>query len=257
MTEPGRACITCNPINQWCDQPCPKSHNKHRYGTPTAVESSYACGPCVVALTNLPGDIAVAYCLLDGLEVPGAKTGDGRSKNPEAPLPLVVDPVDLTAEWRLPQGPIRLGRLAAEADMQYGHMPVRSSLGTWVAEWCERRGMGEVGPALTVPAMCDWLTVRTDWAVEHHPGLDEYAAQLVRLRTVLHALVGQPEPDERPQQFPVPCPRCHRMSLVRRADMAVECKWPDCARVYSETEWTTVSKATANAIRRGQIRAER
>lgn len=43
------------------------------------------------------------------------------------------------------------------------------------------------------------------------------------------------------------------MTLIRHADMTVECQWQDCARVFSPDDWATVSRAAANAIRRGQL----
>lgn len=253
----GRACVTCQAVNGWCDDPCPKPHKRHRHGTPNPVESGYACPECVAALANLPGDIADAYPLLEGLDVPGAKAGDGRSKNPEAPLPFVVDPVDLMADWRMPQGPLRLARLAENGDLQHGLMPVRFVLGTWCRDWLERRDVGETGPADDVQAMAGWLSVRTEWAAENHPGLDEYAAELVRLRGILFGLVGQLEADERPKVLPsVWCPRCRHVSLVRRPDDFVECTWETCRRVFSADEWATVSKATAKALKKGDIDAE-
>jgi hypothetical protein len=197
--------------------------------------------------------------MLPELVVPGAGKGsEVRSKNPEAPLPLVIDPVDLTLNRTPPQGPIRLDRLAANAEDQIGHLPVRVTLGTWIRDWADRRNVGEHGDLDGgIGSMCVWLANRTGWACDNHPAVDEYAAELQHLRGLLFALVGRPEPDERPTPLPgVPCPRCRHMSLARRHDLAVECSWPDCRSVWKPEEYERVTKAVAGAIRRGQITRE-
>ena len=274
MTEPEHLCIACAPLNP---RRCPRSGCGKRMGIDASddewswlcpacgrrdparirhVESGLACPPCQAALGRLPGEIADAYPLLFGLELPGAQGGDGRSKNPEAPLPFVVDPLDLVSPWATPQGPLRQARLAANADLQQGHMPVRDTLWWRIKDVLTYRHVGESGPDPDVPAMCSWLEVRTEWLCESYLPLDEYADEMVQLRGLLFALVGRPTVDERPKSFPVPCPRCRRMTLLRRADDHIECEWEDCRRVYSPEDWATVSKATAQAIRRGQISRE-
>ncbi len=245
MTEPDpRVCPLCSkPLRgDGCCLLCPTL----RYGKRVYhVDSPAACPSCRLLLAKAPEEIASAYALLPELVVPGAHGGDGRSKNPEAPLPFTVDPMDLTAPWQLPQGPLRLGRLGANAGDQIGHLPVVASLGTWVRDWIAIRDLGESGPESTVPAMAAWLAVRTEWAVENHGAVDEYADEMVQLRGLLWALTGRPTVDERPKPLPVPCPRCRHMSLTRRADDYVQCEWPDCQRVFRPEEWLDVSRATA------------
>lgn len=275
MTEPSHLCITCAPLNP---RRCPRSGCGKRMAIDASggdwswlcphcgrrdparirqVESGLACPPCQAALGRLPGEISDAYPLLFGLEVPGAQGGDGRSKNPEAPLPFVVDPLDLVSPWVTPQGPLRLARLAENADLQQGHMPVRDTLWWRIKDILSYRTAGESGPEPDVSAMCSWLEVRTDWLCESYLPLDEYADEMVQLRGLLFALVGRPEPDERPTVLPgIPCIRCRHVSLTRDHDGTVRCSWQDCMGVWTAPEYERASRATANAIRRGQIRRE-
>lgn len=237
-----RVCVTCR-------------HLRFNRRTNHA-DRGFCCGECVVLLTAAPEQISSAYELLPELLEPGAHGGDGRSKNPEAPLPLALEPLDLTARWTSPQGPIRLARLAANAGDQIGSLPVRETLGGWVRDWLERRDVGESGPGSAVWSMCEWLTVRTEWACEDHPAVDEYCDEVVSLRGLLHTLVGREQPDERPKPIPgVPCIRCRFVSLVRRHDGTVECTHEDCRRVYSPEEYERVTKAAAWAARRAQAPA--
>jgi hypothetical protein len=215
------------------------------------------CGDCRLRLAAIPGEIADAYALLPPLLWPGStKGGEVRSKDPDPPMPL-GDIHDLLADFPYPQGPLRLGRLAEHAGDQVGRLPVRTTLGTWARDWVERRDVGEYGPRDTVLSMCMWLAERTDWACDQHPAVADYAEDMQSLRGLLLALVGRPEPDERPKALPgVPCIRCRHVSLSRDHDGTVRCSWQDCMGVWKPDEYERVSKATANAIRRGQIKRE-
>lgn len=259
MTDP-LGCITCAAIRQLCDDECERRH-KHRRGSPNPAEDGRrVCPACLQALGALPRDIAEAHALLeaDDLDVPGTGSkGDGRSKNPEAPLPFVAEPADLLAPWATPQGPIRRGRLAAYAGDQVGHMPVRDTLRWRIRDVLSWRDVGEVGPESVVADMCRWLEIRADWLADSYGPVDEYAAELVYLRRVLFGLVGQPTPDERPKPLSgVPCPRCRRVALVRLADGRTECTWEDCRSIFDEADYGRITKAVTAAIRRGDIGRE-
>lgn len=249
-------CVTCTVIRGLCEQDCAKDH-KHRRGVPNfADENSQLCGSCKVALGRLPQDVADAYALLPELTEPsmGGRGGEVRARDPDPPMPL-GDAHDLTWERPLPMGPVAAARLAQWPQDQIGRLSVAGSLLSHVRVWIDLRGMGEVGPEPTVPKLAEWLSVRTGWAVEHHPAIDEYASDLVDLRGLLLAMVGRETPDERPQPLPgVPCVRCRRMTLVRELDTGrVLCTWADCQRIYTEDEWNTAARAMLQAARRGQV----
>lgn len=218
---------------------------------PSHVETPLACGDCRVKLAALPRDIADAYTYL-GLLLPPrrGKQGSGQPRRAEAPTPLSIDPLDLTSDNLPPRGPIRLGRLAENLTDQIGHLPVAAQLHLWVRDWCEVRDLGEQG-VTSVSAMADWLSVRTDWACDHHHGVDDYAGEMTALWGTLQGMVGRVTPDERPQRLPgVPCVRCRHVTLVRHHDDRVECLWPDCRSVWNVDEYTRITRAASNAIRR-------
>ncbi len=271
MTEPDpRGCPLCTkPLRgDGCCILCPTL----RYGKRVYhVDSPAACPSCRLLLAKIPDEIAGAYELLPELVAPGAHGSDGRSKNPEAPLPFTVDPLDLTADWTVPRGPLRRARLAANADLQEGFVPVRSTLITWIRDFAERHGVGENGPDDDVKSMCDWLRERTEWACSEHPALDSYAQELTELRGKLLAMAGREEvcPDcggkgcetcqDRgmvPPPWPTPlegqpCPRCDYVgTLVRRADGDTACEHPTCGTVWRPDEWERLTRAKADAALR-------
>ena len=233
------------PRNEGCCVLCPTFGTRTRH-----VEQPAGCPDCRLKLRAIPADIGDAYPLLADILEPQRGKTDTRSRRADASIPLAVDPYDLTANHITPQGPIGRARLAANLDLQIGHLPVAAVLSTWIRDWAELRDVGENYTG-TVYAMCRWLTERTDWAVDHHPAVDEYAAELADLRGVLLALVGRTEPDERPQRLPgVPCVRCRHVTLLRRHDGTVECSWPDCRTVWRADEYDHLTKAAAYAARR-------
>lgn len=261
MTEP-ILCITCAAIRGLCLDDCDRDH-KHRRGAPNVADEGVVCGSCRVALERLPLDVADAFSHIPWLLQPSTgKAGEVRAKDPDPPMPL-SDIHDL-ADLRLPPlGPIAAARLAEWPQDQIGRLSVAGILWGHVRVWVELRGMGETGPEPTVPRLCEWLAVRTPWAVEHLPAVDEYAADLVDLRGLLLAMVGRETPDERPKPLPgVWCPRCRRVALVREprpdreGEDQIRCTWQDCGRVYHMDDWATVSKATAKALKRGDIDEE-
>ena len=255
MTEPERLCTVCIPL-RWTR----KQREQGNGPNPHPVESGYSCPSCAVALAAVPKDIAESFGWLGWalLRPESGKRGDGRAASPDPALPFPVDAHDLAANHGAPRGPIALARLAENADLQVGYPPVAATLWNHVRVWVDVRGKGEAGPEPTVPAICDWLSVRTAWACEEFPAVDEYALEVVQLRGALYGIAGHPEPDDRPVPVAgVPCIRCRHVSLVRRpADMAILCQWPDCMSVWTPDEWARVTKATAQAVRRGQIKRE-
>lgn len=253
MTE--TACPWCggNPRADGCCQLCANLRPGRRINH---VENPPSCPDCALRLAAIPGELADAFAHIPWLLQPSSgKAGEVRAKDPDPPMPL-GDVHDL-ADLRLPPlGPFAAARLAEYPHDQIGRLSVAGVLWAHVRVWIDLRQLGESGPEPTVPKLCDWLAVRTPWAVESHPAVNEYAEDVAGLLGLLLAMVGRETPDERPKPFPVPCPTCRRMSLVRRHDMHIECQWPDCSRVYSPDDWARVSKATANAIRRGHLKRE-
>jgi hypothetical protein len=113
---------------------------------------------------------------------------------------------------------------------QVGHPPVAAVLDQWVRDWLGYRTAGENPPDPDVASLGNWLRVRTDWACDFHPAVDEFASEvraiLKRLRTALstarHVI-----------RLPEPCPSCDLKVLTRVSGTdQVRCGNPDCRRVW-------------------------
>lgn len=184
----------------------------------------------------------------------GARVGgDMVTGSREAPGPVNLDLIDLAL-------PVHGDNLTAHgkhwAEDQIGHVPVAQELDLLVREWAEDRG--EHLPAPTVPALAGWLADRTDWACDHHPGIDHAATQLQQLRGTLRGVLGDGEP--RPDKMAAPCPGCDQMTLVRRpGEDKMECADRDCLRVLTADEYALWSGlvATAEAERAAEPAARR
>lgn len=133
----------------------------------------------------------------------------------------------------------------APAGDQIGHISVAAVLDSWVRDWIEVRAIGEHPPLPTVAALCDWLGKRLDWACGRaplryhdvgHPAVDEFAAELRRVRSALRAVLGLLEP--RPERMDRPCPDCDLMTLIKRpGEEWIDCGNPECRRVYTPDEY--------------------
>lgn len=157
-----------------------------------------------------------------------------------APVPIRIDPTDLLA----PARPASLAVAEAAAfdaegrptgrwpQDQIGHLAVATELEFWARDWADARG--ERLPLPTVRALAPWLLDRLDWACAEHPALDEFAAKLTHLRTVLTAATGRLP--ARPELVDRPCPSCGWMALFRPPDgRFIECG--SCGRALTEDEY--------------------
>ena len=70
---------------------------------------------------------------------------------------------------------------------QHGALPPLVLLDQWVQDWISY-GAGDHQPVPTMSSQCGWLSVRLDWACEHHPAIDDFADEL--RRRVYHVLRG-------------------------------------------------------------------
>ena len=109
----------------------------------------------------------------------GQRVGGSR----EAPLPLRVDPLDLTL-------PARVATVHDGYGDQAGNLPVASVLDSWARDWADVRNMRETLPDPTVVELGRWLGNRHPWAADTHPAVDEYATELRRLNATVRAVVG-------------------------------------------------------------------
>ncbi|MER7002223.1 hypothetical protein ABT297_04130 [Dactylosporangium sp. NPDC000555] len=200
----------------------------------------------VHVVTNQPAD-PVAHLLPAG-PLGGQGRGGPISGSKEPPLPIRVDPVDLT-------GPAR--RVWLLGDDQIGHESVASTLDFWVRDWRDARGGRERLPAPTVPQLTGWLARRLDDAMDAHPAIDEFFTTIARTRTVLRAQLGLIDIPE--HKHGIPCPKCGTGTLIRHNGSDwIECA--TCAAHISPSEYddhVSTTAATEHATRRTAMRNRR
>lgn len=176
-------------------------------------------------LVELP-DAYARLSLLPGQAQPGERVSGSR----EAPLPLAVEPLDLTMPARLPNPTAAARRFPND---QSGRLSVASVLDSWVRDWREVRVMRESAPEPTVPVLVGWLNARLDWALDHYAAVDEFAAEVSDLVRTLRRMTGT---DRLVHRLSAPCPTCDLTELHREDGASfVECR--HCRRLWTEEEY--------------------
>ena len=146
-------------------------------------DRAQVCNGCRLWLARTLADIVTLYALLPAQLAPTRAQGQRVSGSREAPLPLRVDPLDLTM-------PARTGTVHDMYGDQTGHISVASRLDSWVQDWAITRGKSERLPDPTVVELGRWLLIRVDEACDDHPAVDEFAGEMRRLHSALRATVG-------------------------------------------------------------------
>jgi hypothetical protein len=161
--------------------------------------------------------------------------------------PVVRDggrPIDVTGDNWLPRRDPSGARTAVPAGDQVGVVPVAQVLDQEVRAFIDAGAPGSrFRPTPTVSEMADWLAKRLDWACEHYPALDVFAATVQRLRGQMMGALRDFDPQAE-RCDGVECKRCGLRMLFRRQDGTgdVECQNPDCQRVFTAADyrdWTT------------------
>jgi hypothetical protein len=150
----------------------------------------------------------IAHTLTAG-PINGAKSAPRVSGSRAAPVPIRIDPTDLTAGVR-PASTAVHARSPWPAD-QIGWLSVATELDFWAADWAAERR--ESRPDPHVPALCHWLLDRLDWACQHHVALDEFAAKVSDIYGALMSAVGGWV--AKPETLITPCRSCGILALYR------------------------------------------
>lgn len=193
-------------------------------------ERAQVCWPDRGRLPHILADIADLYLQLPEVLERGQAAGQRVSGSREAPVPVSLDVVDLSAS-------ARIGNATAQAkrnpDDQIGHISVPSILDAWVRDWRDEMAFAQSLPLPTVPELVRWLRDRIEWACDRHPAVDEFAAEMVKTRGILRSILGltESEPDFCDG---VVCKSCDRMALYRDGQY-VECD--ACGLLYTEAEY--------------------
>ena len=199
-----------------------------RQGEPRIYERAQVCEGCRARLRSMLAEVVELYQDLD-LEK-GSASGQRVSGSRTPPLPLRVDPLDLSL-------PAPTGRQRWEPNNwprdQVGHISVATLLDSWVRDWIDVLGLRETPPAL-VGTMAGWLTNRIDLGSKDHPAIDDFAAEIRDLLQTLRRTVGTSE--VRPEHLDVPCRRCDLLDLHRLpGEDRVECG--SCGDLLTEDEY--------------------
>ncbi len=144
----------------------------------------------------------------------------GRVLQVEAPLPLRDTALDLA-------GRARTLEVQDYRGDQHGPVAVAALLDSWAQDWSAIRDDEEL-PDPTVDALVAWLSRRLPWALDVHPAIDEFAAELtVTLYTVRSVLAVS----RRPVYSDLACPSCGTAALRRQPGDA---RWR-CGECREET----------------------
>jgi hypothetical protein len=207
-----------------------------------------------------------------------ASGGSRVSGTPEAPVPVSLDLVDLTAPARagslLPHANAELHQAsavvvrtktmerhtyAARWTDQIGHLSVATVLDFWATDWRGARAKGEGLPRPVVGEMCTWLLDRLEDACDDHPAVDEFAADLQDVHSTLRAVLGLTGPWPELLRG-VPCRRCDVVSLARLpvghygAQQYIECG--SCGDLMTPEEYERWTQLLAASVRgRGRMSA--
>lgn len=157
----------------------------------------------------------IAHALTAG-PINGAKSAPRVSGSRAAPVPIRLDPTDLTASVR-PASTAVHARSPWPAD-QIGWLSVATELDFWAADWAAERR--ESRPIPQVPVLCGWLLDRLDWACTEHVALDEFAVKVSAIYGALMSAVGGWT--AKPETLITPCKHCGILALYREIGPAPE-----------------------------------
>lgn len=178
-----------------------------------------------------PGEEPLAKVMPMGITRNGLDARVSGSK--EAPIPVNLDRLDLTADVRPAQRALfARGVLGMDPD-QVGTQSAATVLDGWVTVWRDALYPQENLPVPTVPELVRWLSNRLPDACDRFLAIDEYAEGIRELRTSLRRVLElNAAPKERCEG--VYCKGCDRLALYRE-DGLVTCNY--CGLHYSEGEY--------------------
>ncbi len=167
----------------------------------------------------------------------------------ERPVPANLERLDLAADSRA------RFRGVFGPD-QVGHVAVATELATWVRIWREDMFADHSLPPSEVPELVRWLSDRLHDACDAHPAIDDFAADVHRIRHALRRALGLTS--GLPEKCRgVQCRACDRMNTLYREGGLVQCKW--CGLNYSERgyeDWVALLNADARQrLRAGELLA--
>jgi hypothetical protein len=233
-----------------------------------------ACELCRHRLAARLWEIRDLHALLPAALEPGQGETQRVSGSREAPLPLRLAALDLAGEARagvvkdvlLPKvrtwfdpevstdrdgfwfGGWHRQRVLDEegkpvlvgAHDQDGMLPVATVLDSWAREWAEF--LGQPLPAAEVPALVSWLSIHLRPAIDGHPAIADFAAEITVLLYAMRALLNV---SQKPIYLSEACPTCGHTALKRDPGGGdVVCG--ECRRTWEHDEWQRLAVVLAD-----------
>lgn len=135
---------------------------------------------------------------------------------------------------------------------QLGDVNPTEVLWSWVRDWLTYRTAGETGPTPDLPNIITWLRHRLDWAAQHHPAVDDFAAEVHHMTTTLRRTLNVAR---YVQRFKEPCPRCDTVALYRELDPTKDptkawVKCGACGNLWYESEFARLGVILDDEARR-------
>lgn len=188
---------------------------------PRIYDRAQVCDGCRAHLADLLDELGERY---DDVDLERATTGAAKvSGSRTPPLPLDLRSLDLTMP------PTRPGTIHDPHGDQVGEVSVATVLDGWARDWQSYRWA--YLPTPTVPLLLDWLRERLDWACDHHPAVNEFAAELAHTVSRL-----RPAPERPERKVGVPCRQCDHVTLYRRPrSTRIECA--SCPAIMTTDEY--------------------
>lgn len=219
-----------------------------RQGEPRIYDQAQVCVGCRSRLRALLAELVDDYAKVELIRpsTGGAKVSGSRTP----PLPLAVDALDITMparhgavssdlvplyetitvdilvyratdphadEYLMDTVPMAQRRRRRDdrgilayglSGDQIGEASVPAVLDLWAIDW--QSYAWALLPEPTVPALVGWLTERLEWACDHHPAVDDFAAELAELAAGVRPIAPRAE-----LKRGVPCRECDKVTLYR------------------------------------------
>jgi hypothetical protein len=98
----------------------------------------------------------------------------------------------------------------AGAHDQDGALPVAAVLDAWARDWADHLEVSL--PKAEVPALVSWLSVNLAWALDNHPAVDEFHAEITVMLYSMRTLLNV---SRKPIHLSEGCPSCGYVALKR------------------------------------------
>lgn len=144
----------------------------------------------------------------------------------------------------VPLGPCRRvpphGR--PDYDDQRGDIAVAAVLDSWVREWASTLRCPDLPKVPTVMRLAMWLQVWLPLACDHHPAVDEYAAEIRQLSAKMRRAINR---DLTAVHYEAPCPYCKTKTLRREPGG----DWIECVSVVDKRRCPGVGAGDPDILR--------